>query len=298
MFLLSPMEQMRQMAVSQRKPSPQAQPLILPEDLNIFWAVLDEKGWGAEHEMTAASQEGYTFLSFVLFYCPEVMHHALAMIKAHPDQSPLINRPDPYGHHEGWTPLHWAARLFQGQAWVPDLLALGADPIVTCANAGTPQESSPAALGLLMTAFNPRIQQFFAEDKEASIVAAKTLIKAGSNLKETDDENMTTLHRAVTCAPHLVSLILQQPDGQATINAVDIFGHSVLSRALINNPYLAHDLLDCGADPWMPLTRQDRAFTSAVDIVHQVLSGEIGQIGLTRGRWQDILTHMKKVKQP
>lgn len=298
MFLQSPQEQMREHHLTSLPSSPSKSALTLPEDLNAFWSELDQKGWGAFHDVMAFSKEGFTFLSFVLFYCPGVMHQALAIVKDHPEKEHLINQPDPFGHHQGWTPLHWASRLYQGQVWVRDLLELGANPLETCTDGTDDPNDSPAALGLLMLSFNPRLQQFFAPDIEASEDAGQALIEYGSNLAHINEENMTPLHNGVTVTPHLVHFLLEDPVGASTINAVDIFGNTALTRALIHNPQLCDALLDAGADPWMALTRKDQAFTSAVDVAEKLLSGDLGSPHsfTKRGTWKSVLERMYTMK--
>ena len=259
---------------SQRKPNPGFQEPALPEDLAAFWATLDQHGWASEHDVAAVSEEGYTFLSFVLFYCPERMGQAVAVFQQHPQAAELINRPDPYGHHEGWTPLHWAVRLFQGQAWVPTLLALGADVATTCNDRHTAPEECPQAMGLLMLSFNPRMQQFYQPDLDVSRAAAVALLEAGADMGyATSEELARPIHGAAQFAGHLLPLVLEHPVGLATINAIDGFAQTPLTRALISQPSVVQQLLEAGADPTLDLPRKDGAFRNAPEVAQKLLKG-------------------------
>lgn len=276
MFLNLPSipDMIRQHHESQRKPNPGFQEPALPADPAMFWEELDEHGWGAEHDVTAISEEGYTFLSFVLFYCPERMGEAVALVQQHPEAVAIVNRADPHGHHEGWTPLHWAVRLFQGQAWVPTLLALGADVSLTCSNdEDAAPEDAPQALGLLMLSFNPRMQQFYQPDLAASEVAARALLQAGADLEHSTDEQSRPIHGAAQFASHLLPLVLEHPVGRTTVNAIDVFAQTPLTRALIFQPQAVQQLLDAGADPSLELPRKDGVFKNAPDVARKLLSG-------------------------
>jgi len=269
----SPAQLLQQHRASSRPANPGFQEPYLPADPEAFWAALDAHEWNAKHDVAAVSHTGYTFLSFVLFHCPERMPEAVALFQQHPQAAELINRADPHGHHQGWAPLHWAARLFQGQAWVPTLLALGAEPTATCSDANTAPEASPQALGLLMLCFNPRMQQFYQPDLEASKAAADALLKAGSDVTHLNDEGMLPLQPAAQYAPHLVPLLLAHPQAAETINAIDSYAQTPLTRALIGQPPLVQALLDAGADPWIALPRKDRAFSNAVDVANKLIRG-------------------------
>lgn len=273
--IASPAQLLQQHQAASRPANPGFQEPRLPTDVEAFWTDLETHGWAAEHDVAAVDPTGYTFLSFVMFHCPHLMPDAVGLFQQHPQAADLINRPDPHGHHQGWAPLHWAARLFQGQPWVPTLIALGADATATCSDANTPPEDWPQALGLLMLCFNPRMQQFYQPNLDASVAAAQALIEAGSDVKHVNDEGSLPLHAAAQHAPHLVPLLLAHPGAPATINAIDHYAQTPLVRALIGQPPLVEDLLQAGADPWLDLPRKDRAFCNAVDVAQKLMAWEI-----------------------
>ena len=284
---------------SQRPANPGFCEPHLPNDTAAFWQALETKGWGAAQEVDVDSAEGFTFLSFVLFHVPERMGEAVAIFQQHPQAPALINRPDPHGHHQGWTPLHWAARLFQGQPWVPTLLSLGADASLTCHDAQTVAEDAPQALGLLMLSFNARMQQFYQPDFDASVVAAQALMDAGSDLAHANDEGTLPIHGAAQFAGHLLPLLLSHPVGKTTVNAVDGFAQSPLTRALIFQPSTLNPLLEAGADPWLALPRADGVFRNAPDVARLLLGWKI-QSPHARSReamdsWQRFLEHAESV---
>lgn len=298
-MLRSPLEQIRMSAEVNRPVPPEASPAVMPEDLDEFWAHLDQHGWGAEHDPAEISREGFSFLSFVMFYSPELMPGALALVDAHPERDAIINRKDPHGHHEGWSPLHWAARLCQGNAWVPALLEMGADPLDTCADENTDPENSPAALGLLHLAYRREVQQTYRKSKKASKAAAIALIRAGSDVgRATKVEGATALSGAAQNAPHLVPIILAHPDGKASVDAVDCYFNTALTRALIHNPEVCQGLLDAGADPWLSLPRPDGAFSSASDLTEKLISGELSSPHSLDGGmrfWRSALERMRSL---
>lgn len=295
--LASPAQLLQQHRAASRPANPGFQKPRPPTDSEAFWADLDTHGWAAEHDVAAVDPTGYTFLSFVLFHCPHLMPDAVGLFQQHPQASDLINRPDPHGHHQGWAPLHWAARLFQGQPWVPTLLALGADPTATCSDANHTPESSPQALGLLMLCFNPRMQQFYQPDFEASKAAAQALLDAGSDVTHTNDEGMLPLQAAAQFAPHLVPLLLAHPQAHETINAIDVYAQTPLTRALLSQPPLVQALMDAGADPWLELPRKDGAFKNAVDVAHNLLQGHFATSYPNREEARKVWQHFIQTAQ-
>lgn len=300
MYTPSPEHLLQQHRAAQRAPNPGFRPLAMPANPAAFWEVLETHHWNADHDVAAISQTGFTFLSFVLFYCPQRMHEALALHQQHRDAAQIIKRPDPHGHHQGWAPLHWAARLFQGQPWVPTLLALGADATATCSDAHTAPEASPQALGLLMLCFNPRMQQFYQPDLEASTAAAQALISAGADVGYVNEEGAIPLHGAAQHAAHLVPLLLAHPNASALINTIDAYAQTPLTRALISQPSVVMQLIQAGADPWLSLPRKDGIYKNAVDVARLLLQGKIGTPPMDRDQarqvWEVFTEHAHSLR--
>ena len=122
---------------------------------------------------------------------------------------------------------------------------------------------------------------------------------AGSDLAHANDEGTLPIHGAAQFAGHLLPLLLSHPVGKTTVNAVDGFAQSPLTRALIFQPSTLNPLLEAGADPWLALPRADGVFRNAPDVARLLLGWKI-QSPHARSReamdsWQRFLEHAESV---
>lgn len=126
----------------------------------------------------------------------------------------------------GWTALHMAASLKDGDELVDFLLAKGADPNVKTNNSST-------AL-------------FFAASKGNTDTARKLIAHKGS-ARVKDTRGQMPLHRAAAVGNvPIVKLLL---DNKSPINATDIDGSSALHHAIAEgHGEAAIELLKAGAD--------------------------------------------------